>query len=220
MNQITLDMILKYKLIALLRGVQQEELLPLCEALYQGGIRLVEVTYAADGTQNPETAAKIRLLADHFADRMAIGAGTVVSSEQVAMTHEAGGSFIISPNTVASVIQKTKELGMISIPGALTPTEVSVAHDLGADFVKLFPIGNLGSGYVKAIKAPLSHIRLLAVGGIDHNNLTEYLRAGVCGVGVGANIVNKDLLRQGNFEAIAALAAEYTARITEYENEG
>ena len=220
MNQITLDMILKYKLIAILRGVKQEELLPLCEALYQGGIRLVEVTYAADGTQNPETAAKIRLLADHFADRMAIGAGTVVSSEQVAMTHEAGGSFIISPNTVASVIQKTKELGMISIPGALTPTEVSVAHDLGADFVKLFPIGNLGSGYVKAIKAPLSHIRLLAVGGIDHNNLTEYLRAGVCGVGVGANIVNKDLLRQGNFEAIAALAAEYTARITEYENEG
>ena len=220
MNQITLDMILKYKLIAILRGVKQEELLPLCEALYQGGIRLVEVTYAADGTQNPETAAKIRLLADHFADRMAIGAGTVVSSEQVAMTHEAGGSFIISPNTVESVIQKTKELGMISIPGALTPTEVSVAHDLGADFVKLFPIGNLGSGYVKAIKAPLSHIRLLAVGGIDRNNLTEYLRAGVCGVGVGANIVNKDLLRQGNFEAIAALAAEYTARITEYENEG
>ena len=220
MNQITLDMILKYTLIAILRGVKQEELLPLCEALYQGGIRLVEVTYAADGTQNPETAAKIRLLADHFADRMAIGAGTVVSSEQVAMTHEAGGSFIISPNTVESVIQKTKELGMISIPGALTPTEVSVAHDLGADFVKLFPIGNLGSGYVKAIKAPLSHIRLLAVGGIDRNNLTEYLRAGVCGVGVGANIVNKDLLRQGNFEAIAALAAEYTARITEYENEG
>ena len=220
MNQITLDMILKYKLIAILRGVKQEELLPLCEALYQGGIRLVEVTYAADGTQNPETAAKIRLLADHFADRMAIGAGTVVSSEQVAMTHEAGGSFIISPNTVESVIQKTKELGMISIPGALTPTEVSVAHDLGADFVKLFPIGNLGSGYVKAIKAPLSHIRLLAVGGIDRNNLTEYLRAGVCGVGVGANIVNKDLLRQGNFEAIAALASEYTARITEYENEG
>ena len=220
MSQITMDMIKKYKLIAILRGVKQEEILPLCEALYQGGIRLVEVTYAADGTQNLETASKIRLLAERFANRMAIGAGTVVSTEQVELTHEAGGSFIISPNTVEAVIQKTKKLGMISIPGALTPTEVTAAHDFGADFVKLYPVGCLGSAYVKAIKAPLSNIRLLAVGGIDHNNLTEYLNAGVCGVGVGANIINKDLLKQGNFEAISRLAAEYTARIKAYGNGG
>ena len=220
MNQITMDMIQKYKLIAILRGVKQEELLPLCEALYRGGVRLVEVTYAADGTQNLETAAKIRFLAEHFADRMAIGAGTVVDTEQVVLTREAGGSFIISPNTVESVIRKTKELGMISIPGALTPTEVAAAHGFGADFVKLFPVGCLGSGYVKAISAPLSNIRLLAVGGIDNSNLTEYLRAGVCGVGVGANIVNKELLKKGDFEAIASLAFEYTAQIAEYGNGG
>ena len=89
----------------------------------------------------------------------------------VELTKAAGGTFIISPNTNKKVIAKTCELGMVSIPGALTPTECVDAHEAGADFVKLFPITNLGSGYVKAMKAPLSHIRFLGVGGIDENNM-------------------------------------------------
>ena len=87
------------------------------------------------------------------------------------------------------------------------------AHEAGADFIKLFPITNLGSGYVKALKAPLSHIRFLGVGGIDENNMDEYLKAGVCGFGIGSNIVNRKLIEAGNFEEITKLARKYTTQI-------
>jgi len=102
---------------------------------------------------------------------------------------------------------------MVSIPGALTPTEIQNAHRYGADFVKLFPITSMGSAYIKAVKAPLSHIQFLAVGGIDENNMSEYLRAGVCGFGIGSNIVDKKLVEAGDFAAITELAKKYTSVI-------
>jgi len=116
------------------------------------------------------------VLADYFTDRMYMGAGTVITQKQVELTKSAGGGFVISPDTYNSVINKTRELEMVSIPGALTPTEIQAAHRYGADFVKLFPIINLGVDYVKALKASLSHIKLLAVGGINNNNIREYLK--------------------------------------------
>ena len=102
---------------------------------------------------------------------------------------------------------------MVSMPGALTPSEIQLAHRSGADFVKLFPITNMGADYVKAIKAPLSHIRLLAVGGVNENNLSEYLRAGVCGFGIGSNIVSKKHIDENNYEAITELAKKYVSAV-------
>ena len=204
----------KNKLIAIVRGVKKEQLIPLAEALYGGGIRLLEVTYSANASVSDEdTAACIEMLAKHFQDRMFIGAGTVLTEEQVELTKKAGGCFIISPDTYAPVIQKTKALDMVSIPGALTPTEVQGAHRAGADFVKLFPVTSLGASYVKAVRAPLSHIRLLAVGGIDENNMEEYLAAGVCGFGISSNIIDKKRLESGDYEGITSLAKKYTAVI-------
>ena len=98
---------------------------------------------------------------------------------------------------------------MVSMPGALTATEIQAAHRAGADFVKMFPITNMGTDYVKAVKAPLSHIRLLAVGGVDQNNMKDYLKAGVCGFGVGSNIINKKMLAEDDYAGITALAKEY-----------
>ena len=153
------------KIIAIVRGVERKELISLAEAMYDGGIRLIELTYDLTGkTPDVETADRIAMLAEHFDGRMNIGAGTVVKEEQVALTASAGGGFIISPDTYRPVIEKTRALSLVSIPGALTPTEVQTAHRYGADFVKLFPVCSLGTEYVKAIKAPLSHIRLLGVG--------------------------------------------------------
>lgn len=201
----------EYKLIAIIRGVPQDKLVSLAEALYAGGIRLLEVTYSADGsTSDTEIAENIRTLAQHFEGRMYIGAGTVLTPEQVALTKEAGGLFIISPNANPLVIQATVAHGMVSIPGALTPTEVCLAKDLGADFVKLFPVTCLGADYVKAIKAPLSHVRLLAVGGIDCTNMAPYLRAGVCGFGIGSSLTDKALIRNNDWPAITALAQRFT----------
>lgn len=202
------------KLIAILRGIPEDKLIPLAEALYEGGIRLLEVTFSADGSvADEETARRIGVLAKHFEGRMYIGAGTVLSPRQVELTANAGGSFIISPDRSESVIKKTVESGLVSIPGALTPSEIVEAHNYGADFVKLFPVTSMGAAYVKAVKAPLSHIKLLAVGGIDENNMADYLKAGVCGFGLGSNITDKKMIADGDFAGITALARKYTAVI-------
>ena len=172
----------------------------------------MEVTYSANGRiSDKETANQIESLSHHFKSRMHIGAGTVLTENQVLLTKAAGGRFIISPDTDIAVIQKTKAFGMISIPGALTPSEIKQAHRAGADFVKLFPISRLGADYVKAIRAPLPHIRLLAVGGINLQNMSEYRNAGVCGFGIGTSITDKKLLETEDYEGITKLAERYVA---------
>jgi len=211
MRKSVIETIEKKKIITIVRGVESNKLIPVAEAMYAGGIRLLEITYSADGiTSDEETAENIEMLSTHFEGRMLIGAGTVLTEKQVELTKKAGGKFIISPDTYENVIKKTRELDMVSMPGALTPTEIQNAHRYGADFVKLFPITNMGPEYVKAVKAPLSHIKLLAVGGIDENNMADYLKAGVCGFGIGSNIVNKKLIDAGDFTAITELARKYT----------
>ena len=148
------------KLIVIVRGIAKDKLLPLAKAMYDGGVRLLEVTYSSNGKVTDEqTAEMIATLSKEFDGKMYIGAGTVIKESQVELTKKAGGCFIISPDTYENVIKKTKELDMVSMPGALTPSEIQTAHRAGADFVKLFPITNLGVGYVKAVKAPLSPSR-------------------------------------------------------------
>ena len=213
-NQV-INKILEEKIVVIVRGIDSDKIIPLAEAMYEGGIRALEITYnASDMSENAEVAGNIQKLVDHFGDKMIIGAGTVLTTEQVELTKAAGGKFIISPNVNKKVIERTCELDMVSIPGALTPTESVDAHEAGADFVKLFPITNLGSGYVKAMRAPLSHIRFLGVGGIDETNMAEYQKAGVCGFGIGSNIVNKKLIEAGDFKAITELARVYTAQLS------
>ena len=200
------------KLVVIVRGVEKEKLIPLAEAMYQGGIRLLEITYSANGkVSDEETAENIAALAKHFEGRMYIGAGTVLTEKQVELTAKAGGKFIISPDTCPEVIKKTRALGLVSMPGALTPSEMQIAHRNGADFVKLFPVTSLGASYVKAVKAPLSHLKMLAVGGVDESNMAEYLKAGVSGFGVGSNIINKKMLEQNDWQGITALAEQYVA---------
>lgn len=212
----TIDMILKEKIIVIVRGIGREKLLQFAEAAYNGGIRLLECTYDATGnTPDEEIASNIKMLADHFEGKMLIGAGTVLTEKQVELTKNAGGKFIISPDTNEQVIKKTRELGLVSMPGALTPTEIQAAHTYGADFVKLFPVSNLGADYVKAVSAPLSHISMLAVGGISLDNMSEYLRAGVSGFGLGSNIVNKSMVENGDFEGITKLAQSYVSKVRE-----
>lgn len=202
------------KIIVIVRGIKKEHIIPLAEAMYNGGIRLIECTYDASGRVSDEqTASYIKMLAEHFGDKMAVGAGTVLTEKQVELTCAAGGSFIISPDVNAAVIKKTKSLGLISMPGALTPSEVTEAHRAGADFVKLFPLDAFGPSYIKALKAPLSHIKFLAVGGINADNMNDYLAAGAVGVGVGSGIVNKAVIEAGDFDTVTALAKKYTANI-------
>ena len=212
MRETILRAVREEKLVVILRGVAQDKIIPLAEAMWQGGVRLLEVTYDASGkTPDAVTADSIRRLCEHFGDRMHIGAGTVLTPEQVDMTAAAGGKFIISPDVCEAVIRRTRALGLVSMPGALTPSEMTAAHRAGADFIKLFPATNFGPEYIKAVSAPLSHLTILAVGGVDESNMADYLKVGVGGFGVGSNIVDKKLLAAENWAGITALAARYVA---------
>ncbi|MBE6650601.1 MAG: bifunctional 4-hydroxy-2-oxoglutarate aldolase/2-dehydro-3-deoxy-phosphogluconate aldolase [Ruminococcaceae bacterium] len=214
MREKVISLIEEAKIITIVRGVASDKLIPLVKAMYDGGIRLVECTYDASGKKSDEAVASdIKALADTFGDKMAIGAGTVMTEKQVELTKKAGGSFIISPDTNKEIIEKTVELGLVSIPGALTPSEVAMAHRYGADFIKVFPVDLFGSKYIKTLKAPLSNVKLLAVNGISDSNIREYLDAGASGVGVGSGIVNKDMIQSDNFEGITKLAQKYAEKI-------
>ena len=212
MREKIIENILKEKLIVIVRGVESEKLIPLAEAMYDGGIRLLEITYGSDDTK---TANSIKMLREHFGEKMHIGAGTVTTPVRAVLTKNAGGEFIISPNTEPETIKMTRSLGMVSIPGALTPSEIVTANNAGADFVKLFPISNLGAQYLKAVKAPLSNVRFLAVGGINEENIGEYYAAGACGFGIGSNIINKAALKAGDYNVIAETARKYVSAVAE-----
>lgn len=216
MNNEVMARIESEKLIAIVRGAKPEQCLSIAHALYDGGIRLMEVTY---NQANPDswisTAEAIHAIKGEFAGRMCVGAGTVTNTHLVDLTHAHGGQYIISPDTNVSVIKKTKELGMISMPGAMTPSEVITAHNAGADIVKLFPASDLGPGYLKAVRAPLNHIKIMAVGGINQKNMPDFLAAGACGFGVGGNLANSKWIESGEFEKITNAAIEIVRTLHE-----
>lgn len=202
------------KLIAIVRGIKPELCLQVAQALYDGGVRLMEITYnQKDPSGWPLTAEAIQAVAECFEGRMLVGAGTVTTVELVEMTYKHKGRYIVSPDTDIEVIKRTRELGMVSLPGAMTPSEIKAAHNAGADFVKIFPAGTLGAGYIKAVKAPLSHIPLLAVGGVSEKNAADFLAAGADGLGIGGNLAKKDWIDAGRFDKLTEAAKATIAAI-------
>ena len=207
MRESVIQRIEEKKIIAIVRGAEPEQCEAVAKALYAGGIRLMEITYDQKRPESWQaTAETIGALAREYEGRMFVGAGTVTCTELVELTAKAGGAFIISPDTDVEVIRKTRELGLVSMPGVLTPSEIKIAHNAGADFVKLFPAGSLGPGYLKAVKAPLSHIRLMAVGGVNEENAAEFLKAGAAGLGVGGNLAKKSWIEAGEYDKLTAAA--------------
>ena len=206
------EFIIENKVIVICRKVYGDDLLRLAGALYDGGVRMIEVTFdQADPDCIEKTAAAMRMLKQNYEGAIRFGAGTVLTAEQVNAAYEAGGEYMISPNTNFGVIKRTKELGLISIPGAMTPTEILDAHDAGADFVKLFPASYLGMSYVKDITAPISHVKLIATGGVNETNYGAYLDAGFVGAGISSRLADRKLIASGTFAEITARAREFAA---------
>ena len=202
----------KHTIIAILRGLTCEEAVNAVNAMYKGGIRFVEVTFDQSGKiTDSETASIISTLCKTFPD-MHIGAGTVMSAKQVVTAKKAGATYIISPDVNEAVIKKTVKCGLVSLPGALTPTEAATAHRYGADFVKLFPNSEMKPSYLKAIAAPLSHIKFLAVGGVTADNIADFIKNGAKGVGA-SSLANKELVRNGEFDKITELSSKFVSAI-------
>lgn len=207
MRQSVIQQICEKKIIAIVRGADVAQAVAAAKALYEGGVSLVEVTFNQKAPETFVTTAEaIRSIREQLGDRVLVGAGTVLTVEQVKMAADAGAAYIISPNTDEAVIAKTLELGLVSLPGAYTPTEAVQAHNAGADFVKVFPCVGDAPAYVKALCAPLSHIKFLAVGGVSAENAADFMKAGAVGLGVGSSLVNKKWLDSGEFFKITEQA--------------
>lgn len=219
MKQATLDLIHKEKLVVVIRGVEKNRLLPLCEALYEGGIRLAEITFDPTGeTSREETADMISEAVRKTEGRLCIGAGTVLNRAYAEAAVKAGAEYIISPNVDIGVIEYCRENDVASLPGAMTPTEIVNAYNAGADVVKVFPSDSLGLFYIKAIRAPLAHIPMITVGGVNENNIADFLKTGVWGVGVGSNIIKKELIEGERYKEITALAKKYVDAVKAYKS--
>ena len=211
------DFILQEKLVVLFRRVPVEKMGELAKALVRGGVKILEVTFDQEA-ENPSAlyAQSLRAIRDAVGDALCLGAGTVLTVEQVYAAKEAGAQFILSPSTDHKVIQKTKELGMVSIPGAMTPSEIVAAWNAGADIVKLFPADDLGYHYIWNIRGPLPHIPLIATGGVNPQTIPEFLKRGINAVGTGVSIINRDMLQAGDYAGIEALARAHVQAIADF----
>ncbi|WP_100011620.1 bifunctional 4-hydroxy-2-oxoglutarate aldolase/2-dehydro-3-deoxy-phosphogluconate aldolase [Lentibacillus sediminis] len=180
----TLQKIMDEKLVAVVRGADPDEVIPIAEALFDGGIRIMEITM-----DTPKVETVIREVANAFDGEMIVGAGTVLDPESARTAIMAGSQFIFSPTVNTDTIKMTKRYGVVSIPGAMTPTEILTAYEHGADLVKVFPAGAMGPGYIKDVHGPLPHIPLMPTGGVDLSNVRQYFEKGAVAAGLGGALV-------------------------------
>lgn len=195
--QQTIQRIEAGKIIAILRGdfVGREE--DIVAAMISGGLTAVEVTL-----NSRDAFAAINRLAKRFGSEMAVGAGTVLTPNEVLRAADAGAQFIVSPNRDIAVIEQTKKLNLVSLPGCFTPSEVVEAVNAGADAAKLFPATSLGPAFVKALRGPLPQIRTVPTGGVTAELAREYFAAGAWAIGAGSELIGKDLFAEGGLEKL------------------
>ncbi|MBL1419324.1 MAG: 2-dehydro-3-deoxy-6-phosphogalactonate aldolase [Alphaproteobacteria bacterium] len=185
MNLITFKQALaKMPLVAIIRGVTPDEVLAIATAIKDVGFYLIEVPL-----NSPNPYESLKIIADALGDEILIGAGTVTSPEQVDKVQAAGGRFVVSPNTNVEVIKRTKQCGLYSLPGFYTPSEAFQAIDAGADALKMFPSDSLGVKGLKAISVVLpDEVAIFAVGGVNIDNMADYVAAGAAGFGLGTGV--------------------------------
>lgn len=211
MRENVIESILENKIIAIVRGANPEQAILSAGAVFKGGIKLIEVTFNQKNKESfSDTISAIRAIKENFPE-MIVGAGTVLNKEQVDLALSAGAEYIVSPDTDEEVIKYSVDKGLVSLPGAYTASEVKRAYNAGADFVKLFPCSDVN--YLKALKAPLSHIRMVAVGGVNTENAVDFLKAGAVGVGVGSSLINKKYLENGEYERITQTAKTLVEKV-------
>jgi len=190
-------------IIAIVRAERLTQVVPMVEALVAGGIVATEITMTT-----PNALAAIREAREKLGDRSLIGVGTVVDAETCRAAIEAGAEFIVTPVCRTELVPIAHAANRPILVGAYTPTEAQTAHEAGADFIKIFPADALGPGYIKALRAPLPHLRIVPTGGVDAHNVADFLRAGCPAVGVGSALVSAKILQDGNWPELTQRAKE------------
>ncbi len=192
-------------IIPVLRARSSSQAHAIVQALIRGGITVVEVTMTVPGAVD-----LLRELKSEYGSGLLLGSGTVTTAAQARATIEAGAEFVVSPSLHLDVIEATRAAGKVSIPGALTPTEVITAWNAGADYVKIFPCSAMGgAGYLKALLAPFPHLQLIPTGGVSLDTAESFLKNGARSLGVGSDLVNLTAMDAGRPEIITDTARAY-----------
>ncbi|WP_010275044.1 bifunctional 4-hydroxy-2-oxoglutarate aldolase/2-dehydro-3-deoxy-phosphogluconate aldolase [Paenibacillus senegalensis] len=203
------------RIIAIVRGVEEARILDTAKALLDGGVSVMEVTLNTEGA-----LSMIAKLQEQMGDRMFIGAGTVLDSDDAKQAINAGASFLVSPNTDEDMICYASDQEIPVYPGAMTPTEIVKAWKAGAAAVKLFPSASLGLPYLKELLAPLDRIPIIAVGGVRENNIRSYLEAGCYAVGIGGSLIDKAAIASGEYAMITAKASALMREVRAFHQTG
>ncbi len=203
----TLSQITVHKIVAILRGIQADDVLKIAGALCDGGVKIIEVTL-----NSPNALLAIEQLNSAYGNQLLVGAGTVLNISDAKAAIAAGAKFLISPNVDIAVIKAAKDAGILSIPGAFTPTEIVTAHNNGADIVKVFPAPD--AAYIKNILAPLNHIRLMPTGGINLTNIKAFKDAGATAFGIGSSLVNnQSIIDEAYLQQLTIKASDFMTAI-------
>ncbi|MEO8174754.1 MAG: bifunctional 4-hydroxy-2-oxoglutarate aldolase/2-dehydro-3-deoxy-phosphogluconate aldolase [Sediminibacterium sp.] len=205
----TLSTILDKKIVAIIRGADPKDVLGIAQALYNGGVTILEVTM-----NSTDPLQCITIIKEFMGNKMSVGAGSVLTKQMAKASIEAGAQFIISPSLDIDTIKTTKDLGAISIPGAFTPTEIVSAFVNGADIVKVFP-ASIGVQYFADLRGPLPHIPLMPTGGINLTNIQSFQKAGAVAFGIGSALVNtKQEITDDSLLQLTKLAEKFVSAIS------
>lgn len=214
MQETTAETLERVGLIPVLRARNAGQAHAVVKAMLAGEVTVVEVTMTVPGAVD-----LLKALKSEYGAKLLLGSGTVTTADQAEATIEAGAEFVVSPSFHPDVIAVTKAHKKLSIPGALTPTEVITAWNAGADYVKIFPCSAMGgASYLKSLLAPFPHLKLIPTGGVTHHTAAGFLEAGARALGVGSDLVNLAAVEQGRPEIITAAAKTYLKVIAEFRN--
>jgi len=213
MKQRIMDTIKRTGVVAILRGIFPEQVLPTVEALKNAGVCVIEITL-----NTPKASAMIRKVSESFGTDILVGAGTVTTVAQVDEAVDAGAEFMLAPNFDKDVVNAVKRHGKFMVPGALTPTEIAAAYQAGGDMIKVFPAGAFGTQYLKDILGPYDKMPLMAVGGITIDNTCSFIKAGALAVGVGGGLVSKEHLATADYQSICDVAKRFLSEVQRGKN--
>jgi 2-dehydro-3-deoxyphosphogluconate aldolase/(4S)-4-hydroxy-2-oxoglutarate aldolase len=193
--------------IAVIRTATDNQAIETARATIAGGFEIIEITFGV-----PHATEVIAALVSHHPDLL-IGAGTVLTAEEVDFAVDAGADFLVSPCTLPEMIMAAQERDVVCIPGAFTPTEIYNAYSLGADIVKIFPAVANGPQYLRAMRGPLPQIPIMPTSGVDLSNVADWFRAGAFAVGAVSSVLDPLLIQSGDWSALTKRAAEFMAAV-------
>lgn len=204
----TLEKVKELGLLAVIRGPSTELTVKMVEALVVGGVLGIEITYTT-----PNAEEVVRSLANQFGSRIVLGMGTLTKPEQAQSAKEAGANFLVSPVCETNLVKSMVASELLTMAGALSPTEVFQAYNLGVDVVKIFPGSLGGPAYIKALKGPFPHIPMMPTGGVSSGNLTDWFATGVVAVGAGSELCPPKLAKEGKFDEISKRASDFVQAV-------